>query len=178
MLSPVAVALPGRCARARTLRRLHANAPDESPTFHRFGRPVAVRAASALHSGHTPPRMKLLFVGGTGNISTSCSRLALELGHELWLLHRPGRPGIAGARDLHCDIADEAAAADAAAGSAAIGAAGCSGSPGRPRLPRATGPPLPDSGATEPRAPGALPEGFPTAQPGDHPSSPCGGRSR
>jgi nucleoside-diphosphate-sugar epimerase len=55
--------------------------------------------------------MKLLFVGGTGNISTSCSRLALQLGHELWLLHRPGRPGIAGARDLHCDINDEAAAA-------------------------------------------------------------------
>jgi nucleoside-diphosphate-sugar epimerase len=53
--------------------------------------------------------MKILFVGGTGNISTSCSKLALELGHELWLLHRPGRPGIAGARDLACDIQDEAA---------------------------------------------------------------------
>ena len=59
--------------------------------------------------------MKLLFVGGPGNISTSCSRLALQLGHELWLLHRPGRPGIAGARDLHCDINDEAAAAAALA---------------------------------------------------------------
>ena len=55
--------------------------------------------------------MKLLFIGGTGNISTSCSRLALELGHELWLLHRPGRPGIPGARDLACDINDEAEAA-------------------------------------------------------------------
>lgn len=55
--------------------------------------------------------MKLLFVGGTGNISTSCSRLALQLGHELWLLHRPGRPGIAGAHDLACDIGDETAAA-------------------------------------------------------------------
>jgi nucleoside-diphosphate-sugar epimerase len=54
--------------------------------------------------------MKLLFVGGTGNISTSCSRLALQLGHELWLLHRPGRPGIAGAHDLYCDINDEASA--------------------------------------------------------------------
>jgi nucleoside-diphosphate-sugar epimerase len=59
--------------------------------------------------------MKILFVGGTGNISTSCSRLAIELGHELWLLHRPGRPGIAGARDLPCDINDEAAAAAALA---------------------------------------------------------------
>src|SRR5512133_569261 len=59
--------------------------------------------------------MKLLFVGGTGNISTSCSRLALQLGHELWLLHRPGRPGIAGAHDLPCDINDETAAVAALA---------------------------------------------------------------
>ena len=59
--------------------------------------------------------MKLLFVGGTGNISTSCSRLALQQGHELWLLHRPGRPGLAGARDLPCDINDETAAAAALA---------------------------------------------------------------
>ncbi len=59
--------------------------------------------------------MKLLFIGGTGNISTSCSKLALQQGHELWLLHRPGRPGIAGAHDLPCDINDEAAAAKALA---------------------------------------------------------------
>ncbi|MGB6222093.1 NAD-dependent epimerase/dehydratase family protein [Haloferula sp.] len=59
--------------------------------------------------------MKILFIGGTGNISTSCSRLAMELGHELWLLHRPGRPGIAGAHDLACDINDEASAAQALA---------------------------------------------------------------
>ncbi len=59
--------------------------------------------------------MKILFIGGTGNISTACSRLALALGHELWLLHRPGRPGIPGARDLPCDINDEAAAAAALA---------------------------------------------------------------
>ena len=55
--------------------------------------------------------MKLLFIGGTGNISTSCSKLALALGHELWLLHRPGRPGMEGAHDLACDINDEKAAA-------------------------------------------------------------------
>lgn len=55
--------------------------------------------------------MRLLFIGGTGNISTSCSKLALTQGHELWLMHRPGRPGIAGARDICCDINqdDEAA---------------------------------------------------------------------
>ncbi len=55
--------------------------------------------------------MKILFIGGTGNISTACSRLALQRGHELWLLHRPGRPGIPGARDLFGDINDESAVA-------------------------------------------------------------------
>lgn len=48
--------------------------------------------------------MKLLFIGGTGNISTSCSKLALAEGHELWLMHRPGRPGITGAQEICCDI--------------------------------------------------------------------------
>ncbi len=32
--------------------------------------------------------MKVLFIGGTGNISTACSRLALEKGIELYLLNR------------------------------------------------------------------------------------------
>ena len=32
--------------------------------------------------------MKLLFIGGNGNISSSCSRLALELGHEVFVLTR------------------------------------------------------------------------------------------
>lgn len=59
--------------------------------------------------------MKILFIGGTGNISTACSKLALEQGHELWLLHRAGRPSITGAYDLPCDINDEAAVAVALA---------------------------------------------------------------
>ena len=60
--------------------------------------------------------MNILFVGGTGNISTACSKLALSRGHELWLLHRPGRPGVSGAHDLPVDINDEPAAAAALAG--------------------------------------------------------------
>ncbi|MEM9327269.1 MAG: SDR family oxidoreductase [Bacteroidota bacterium] len=32
--------------------------------------------------------MKLLFIGGNGNISSSCSRLALEQGHEVYVLTR------------------------------------------------------------------------------------------
>lgn len=32
--------------------------------------------------------MKFLFIGGTGNISTACSRLAARRGHEVWVLNR------------------------------------------------------------------------------------------
>ena len=32
--------------------------------------------------------MRVLFIGGTGNISTSVSRLAVERGIELYLLNR------------------------------------------------------------------------------------------
>ena len=32
--------------------------------------------------------MKLLFIGGTGLISSACSELAIQLGHELFLLNR------------------------------------------------------------------------------------------
>lgn len=57
--------------------------------------------------------MKLLFIGGTGNISLACSKLALEQGHQLTLLHRtPLRDsgiGLSGAQELLCDIHDEAA---------------------------------------------------------------------
>lgn len=49
--------------------------------------------------------MKVLFIGGTGNISTASSCLAVELGMELWHLNRgtSGNP-IRGVNTLHCDI--------------------------------------------------------------------------
>jgi nucleoside-diphosphate-sugar epimerase len=56
--------------------------------------------------------MKVLFIGGTGNISTACSRLALERGFELALLTRGKRAlpaDLAGARCIHADITDPAA---------------------------------------------------------------------
>ena len=37
--------------------------------------------------------MKILFIGGTGNISRSVSQLCVELGHDLWLLNR-GTTGV------------------------------------------------------------------------------------
>lgn len=50
--------------------------------------------------------MKVLFIGGTGNISTACSRLALEKGIDLFLLNRGSkkRPGLEAGRLIKCDI--------------------------------------------------------------------------
>jgi nucleoside-diphosphate-sugar epimerase len=50
--------------------------------------------------------MKVLFIGGTGIISSACSELAVQRGIELYLLNRgkSNRPAAAGARLLHGDI--------------------------------------------------------------------------
>ena len=52
--------------------------------------------------------MKVLFIGGTGVISSACSQLALERGIELFLLNRGQsvRPMPAGAKILQGDIRD------------------------------------------------------------------------
>jgi len=50
--------------------------------------------------------MKVLFIGGTGIISSACSARALERGIDLWLLNRgeSHRPEPIGARVVHGDI--------------------------------------------------------------------------
>jgi nucleoside-diphosphate-sugar epimerase len=50
--------------------------------------------------------MKILFIGGTGIISSACSQLAIEYGHDLYLLNRgqSTRPAPAGAAILTADI--------------------------------------------------------------------------
>ena len=50
--------------------------------------------------------MKALFIGGTGNISTACSRICLEKGVELYLLNRGNRirPELDGAVTITADI--------------------------------------------------------------------------
>ncbi len=49
--------------------------------------------------------MKILFIGGTGNISTAVSKLALERGIKLYLLHRGTRKvEIPGAHSIIGDI--------------------------------------------------------------------------
>lgn len=56
--------------------------------------------------------MKILFIGGTGNISTASSCLAVEKGMDLWVLNR-GNTGtkIPGTQSLEGDINDERAIA-------------------------------------------------------------------
>ncbi|MGH9604274.1 MAG: hypothetical protein ACRD3N_01105 [Terracidiphilus sp.] len=57
--------------------------------------------------------MKALFIGGTGNISTACTRLAAERGVELTLLRRGQRAASIpdSVQTIAADIADEAAVA-------------------------------------------------------------------
>src|ERR1019366_760323 len=59
--------------------------------------------------------MRVLFIGGTGIISTACTRLAAELGIDLTLLTRGRRAAAlpAGAKTLTVDIAGTPAAARA-----------------------------------------------------------------
>ncbi|MDR1838393.1 MAG: NAD-dependent epimerase/dehydratase family protein [Treponema sp.] len=52
--------------------------------------------------------MKALFIGGTGTISSAISRLAVELGWELYHLNRGNRKGeFANVRQIECDIRTE-----------------------------------------------------------------------
>lgn len=63
--------------------------------------------------------MKVLFIGGTGKISSACSRLAIEQGIDLTLLNRAQnqlRQAPAGARSLTADMRDLASAQAALAG--------------------------------------------------------------
>ncbi|HCK66162.1 MAG TPA: NAD-dependent dehydratase, partial [Anaerolineae bacterium] len=51
--------------------------------------------------------MKFLFIGGTGLISSACSELAIQRGHELFLLNRSASkkyPAPQGATVLQADI--------------------------------------------------------------------------
>ncbi len=61
--------------------------------------------------------MKVLFIGGTGLISSACTRLAVDRGVDLFLLNRGSNPDRArGATPLVADLHDEAATERALAG--------------------------------------------------------------
>lgn len=57
--------------------------------------------------------MKVLFIGGTGVISTACTQLALARGHTVYLLNRARSPSLPGAKILQGDAYDPASAAAA-----------------------------------------------------------------
>jgi len=59
--------------------------------------------------------MRVLFVGGTGNISAATSRMAVERGIDLVHLNRGRHGGVAGVRRIEADYSD-ASAVDAALG--------------------------------------------------------------
>jgi nucleoside-diphosphate-sugar epimerase len=61
--------------------------------------------------------MRLLFLGGTGIISTACVDLAVTRGHDVHVLNRGHRPARAGAHGHAADLSDEAAAQRALGGS-------------------------------------------------------------
>lgn len=56
--------------------------------------------------------MKVLFIGGTGKISSACIPLAAARGHEMYLLNRGQTVGTVpdGVEVLHGDIRDRASA--------------------------------------------------------------------
>ncbi|SHL05645.1 SDR family oxidoreductase [Fibrobacter sp. UWEL] len=56
--------------------------------------------------------MKALFIGGTGTISMAITRLALELGWEIYLLNRGNRKAPVGTKQIVADIYNEADVAD------------------------------------------------------------------
>jgi len=61
--------------------------------------------------------MKVLYIGGTGNISTASSCLALEMGFDLYLLNRGTRKvEIPGAKSLVADHSDLASVKQAVQG--------------------------------------------------------------
>src|SRR5271157_883723 len=62
--------------------------------------------------------MKVLFIGGTGIISSGVSPLAVQRGMELYLLNRGQRPELlpAGARQITADIRDLRAVREALRG--------------------------------------------------------------
>ena len=53
--------------------------------------------------------MKVLFLGGTGIISTACTQLAVARGFHVTLLNRARRPALPGTHQITADLTDPAA---------------------------------------------------------------------
>ena len=60
--------------------------------------------------------IRVLIIGGTGNISSSVSRLAVERGFSLTILNRGRREEIEGAEHIYADVSDRKSLESAIAG--------------------------------------------------------------
>lgn len=60
--------------------------------------------------------MKVLFIGGAGNISLDCTKLCIEKGYDIYLMNRGSRPIPEGAKSIICDINDKVKAKEAIKG--------------------------------------------------------------
>lgn len=80
------------------MRSDFASSQKPSPYLPRGGTAASCYAAALF-------LMKILFIGGTGIISTACTKLAIARGLDVTLLNRSQRETIPGARQLTADIA-------------------------------------------------------------------------
>jgi len=80
-----------------------------------FGTIWADGIQARLEPGRKPAgiSMKILFIGGTGIISTACAEMAIERGLDLTLLNRAQRKHIPGSKQIVADMADVSAVAGA-----------------------------------------------------------------
>lgn len=53
--------------------------------------------------------MRLLLIGGTGQLSGRLAELALKSGHDVWVMNRGSRPGVLGTHTLLADRQDDEA---------------------------------------------------------------------
>ena len=92
-------------------------APSGDGTFLPAGFPTLTSLASVTgRSSKKALTMKILFIGGTGNISAACTALLYQRGHEILVLGR-GRSAVpSGYRALIADRHDAAAVRQAIAG--------------------------------------------------------------
>jgi nucleoside-diphosphate-sugar epimerase len=82
-------------------------------------RAVGSTASRAQSRGQPVTGLSVLFIGGTGTISSACAEASVRAGHQLTLLNRgatPTRPVAVGAEVLHADIRDASAVETALAG--------------------------------------------------------------
>lgn len=84
---------------------------DDCPREQGRQRARQERRCLTHHPGQGANHMRILFIGGTGLISSACSLASIDAGHELWLLNRGQSKlptNVPKERVLRADATDEA----------------------------------------------------------------------